>query len=143
MSPCLHSYMSAFLKNEFCLSNSVFIAPSWATRKLGLGIRSCNQSRESVSSSADWESSVFTFVRVSGENDEVLHCLSLKELKALSGSKGWEREKVHSSWASQCTLFLSSQCITVRCAAKLHISSSVFRRISVPSPIIEGNEKNS
>lgn len=69
--------MSAFLKNEFCLSrNSVLIAPSWAKRRLGLGIRPCNQSRESVSSSADLDSNVLMFVRVSGENDEILHCLS-------------------------------------------------------------------
>ena len=80
MSLCLHSYMPAFLKNEFCLSrNSVLIAPSWAKRKLGLGIRPYTQSKESVSSSADLDSTVLTFVRVSGEKDEILHCLSLSK----------------------------------------------------------------
>jgi len=44
-----------------------------------LGIRPYNQSKESVSSSADLDSTILTFVRVSGENDEILHCLSLSK----------------------------------------------------------------
>lgn len=63
---------------SFCLSrNSVLTAPFWAKRKLELDISLVIRAKSLWASPADLDSIVLTFVRIPGENEEILHCLSL------------------------------------------------------------------